>query len=106
MSDDTQVLDAKRYAKQFKQHELYIVVSENDNNIHAVQVNASDRDWNGDYHIQSMAEAICRLTSLVLRPEPCTPQQVIHELRNSSRGDRTLPAIVAAILEQHIGRKG
>lgn len=103
MNDDTQVLDAKRYVRQYKRHSVYVIVSEKDGIPHAIQVSASDDVWNRDQHLQSNTDAMLRMATLALRKHGA--EKVIKELRNCALGERTLPAIVAAILEQHVGRR-
>jgi hypothetical protein len=103
LSDDTQVLDAKRYVRQYKQHSVYVIISEKNGKPHSIQISASDDVWNRDQHLQANTDAMLRMATLALRNDGA--KKVINELRNCALGERTLPAIVAAILEQHVGRR-
>ena len=101
MSDSIQILDGKRYRHQYKQHLVYVIVSEKNGIPHSIQISASDDLWNRDQHLQSNTDAMLRMATLTLRAYG--PDKLIKELRNCAMGERTLSAILASILEKHVG---
>lgn len=98
------VLDAKRYRRRWKRHDQYIVVCDGpDGKPYAVQMSASDEVWNRDEHLQSTTDWAFRAATLILRAYGA--EKTIAELRNCALGEKTIPAIIANVLEEHVGGK-
>jgi hypothetical protein len=94
-----EVLDAKRFRRKYKQHELYLSLADKAGKLHALQTSVSDRDINRDAHTLANIEALSRFVSLVARAYGT--DFVVRELEGCALGPHTLPALIADVIKEH-----
>ncbi len=98
--NNTDVLEARRIRRKYRDQNLYIIVAYKDGKVHAIQERSSYVDLNRDKNERAMRDAVYRMATLALRH--CPDQgKVIRDLRNCGIDDGTMPSIMAEVLEEH-----